>query len=600
MLALVKLNWNTNREDFGMKKLFKGTLNGIKNSVIRFPLTIGVSTVCVILLIYISETTSGANNDYIETLGRITMVIALGIPLSLCTKLFFERIEGYKKVSLYTSYIVGAVLLVFYYFFLLRDVGMVSVSRYVGFSLILYIMFLLTLYLPNSEDFEIVVVGIFTRFFTTILYSLVLYLGLAAILFTIDKLLGINIKGEIYYYTCLIVAGIFAPSFFLAGIKGKKRILTLNDYSKLLNILILYIVMPLITVYTIILYIYFGKIIITRQWPEGLVSHLVLWYSVISACILFFISPMIHEKIWPRKYMKYFPKTIIPLIIMMFISIGIRIRSYGVTENRYFVVALGIWVFLVMIYFSTAKKLKNVILPLSLAVIITISVFGPISSYSVSKHSQNKRLNKIFVKNNMIKGNKIIKANTKITNEDAKQITSILNYFDKKHSLRDISELPQDFKTSNMEKDIGVKYTEEYNENNNGYFSFNSLGASELMNIKGYDYFFDSRNSQVRQQQQINTTLSINFDNQLSTLKITKDGKDIYKKDLQGFANTLMNKYGINQNQQNISSREMLFEDENDKAKIKIQFYNISGSRNTTSDKIESVNFEFYLVFKVK
>ena len=76
-----------------------------------------------------------------------------------------------------------------------------------------------------------------------------------------------------------------------------------------------------------------------------------------------------------------------------------------------------------------------------------------------------------------------------------------------------------------MEKDIGVKYTEEYNENNNGYFSFNSLGASELMNIKGYDYFFDSRNGQVRQQQQINTTLSINFDNQLSTLKITKDWK---------------------------------------------------------------------------
>jgi len=64
----------------------------------------------------ISEITSGANNDFIETLGRITMVIALGIPLSLCTKLFFERIEGYKKVSRYTSYIVCAVLLVFLLF----------------------------------------------------------------------------------------------------------------------------------------------------------------------------------------------------------------------------------------------------------------------------------------------------------------------------------------------------------------------------------------------------------------------------------------------------------------------------------------------------
>ncbi len=229
-------------------------------------------------------------------------------------------------------------------------------------------------------------------------------------------------------------------------------------------VLVLYIIMPLISVYTIILYIYFGKIIITRQWPEGLVSHLVLWYSAISAAVLFFITPLLNEKAWPRRYMKYFPKAILPLIVMMFISIGIRINAYGVTENRYFVVALGIWVFLVMIYFSTTKKLRNIVLPISLAVITIISVFGPFSSYSVSKYSQNKRLNKIFVKNNMIKDNKVIKASAKVTDEDARQITSILNYFERNHSLRDIKELPEDFKTADMEKVLGVKYSEENNQ----------------------------------------------------------------------------------------------------------------------------------------
>ena len=79
---------------------------------------------------------------------------------------------------------------------------------------------------------------------------------------------------------------------FLAGIPTKNEKLSLEDYSRLLKVLVLYIVMPLITVYTIILYIYFGKIIITRVWPEGLVSHLVLWYSVISAAVLFFITPL--------------------------------------------------------------------------------------------------------------------------------------------------------------------------------------------------------------------------------------------------------------------------------------------------------------------
>src|SRR5665647_3939030 len=182
-----------------MKKICIGILTGIKNSLERFPQTIGISSTCVILLIYMSEITPGTSGDFIETLRRVTMVIALGIPLSVSIKLFFERLENYKKALLYASYLGSMLLLVLYYYFFLQDIGMVSMSRYIGFSLILYLIFLFISYLPNRDDFEFFVIRVFTRFFTTILYSLVLYLGLAAILFTIDKLLGVNIKGELYY-----------------------------------------------------------------------------------------------------------------------------------------------------------------------------------------------------------------------------------------------------------------------------------------------------------------------------------------------------------------------------------------------------------------
>jgi hypothetical protein len=581
-----------------VKGLFKGILKGIKNSIKRFPLTICISMACVILLIYISEITPGANSDYIETLGRVTMTFALGIPLSLCIKLYFERSELYKDMSLYGSYIGGTVLLILYYFLLLTDVGMVSMSRYVAVSLILYLVFLFIAYLPSRQEFELYVIKVFTRFFTTVLYSLVLYLGLIAILFTIDKLLGINIRSELYYYTFLSVAGIFAPSFLLSGIPIKSEVLSLEDYSRLLKVLVLYIIMPLISVYTIILYVYFGKIIITRQWPEGLVSHLVLWYSVISAAVLFFITPLLDEKGWTKKYMSYFPKAILPLIAMMFISIGIRINAYGVTENRYYVVALGIWVFLVMIYFAFARRQRNIVLPVSLAIITFISVFGPISSYSISKHSQNKRLNQIFVKNNMIKDNKAVKASTVVSDVDARNVSSILNYFDRNHSLSDVKELPKDFKVDQMEKVLGIKYTDEYYGNNNEYFSFNSAGSSELIDIRGYDYFSGPRNN--GKEMITNTSLSINFDYDSSILKVTESGKDIYKVDLQIFADKLIGKYGFNQKGESFPQEEMTFEDENDNVKIKIIFNNISGNKNSSSGKMESKNFDFYVLLKSK
>jgi hypothetical protein len=581
-----------------MKTLFIGIIKGIKNSLKRFPQTVGISATCVILLIYIAEIRPEASNNLIETLSKITMTLALGIPLSLCIKLYFERLGDYKRILLHASYSGGAILLILYYYFFLKDLGMVSISRYIAFSLILYLIFLFISYLPNGNNFELYVIRVFARLFTTVLYSIVLFLGLMAILFTIDKLLGINIKGELYYYTWLIVAGVFAPSFFLAGIPVKNERLTLNDYSGLLRILVLYIIMPLISIYTIILYIYFGKIIITRQWPNGLVSHLVLWYSAISVGVLFFISPLLDEKNWPRRYMRSFPKVILPLIIMMFISIGIRIREYGVTENRYFVVALSIWVFLVMIYFAVTKKLRNIVLPLSLVVITTISVFGPFSSYSVSKYSQNNRLNKIFVKNKMLVDDKVIKANAKVTDEDASQITSILNYFDRNHSLKDVKNLPKGFEIHDIEKVLGVKYTDEYSEGNNGYFFFNSISDSEPMDVRGYDYLFDLRNTGPRNSE--NKSLNISFDYESGILKITQNGKDIYKRDLQDFASKLMDKYGINQSNQNIAQEEMSFEDENNKVKIKIQFLNISGNKNILNGKVESKNFQFYVLVKVK
>ena len=581
-----------------MKTLFKGIYSGIKNSIKRFPLTIGISTACVILLIYISEITIHGGSNSVEKLSRVNMVLALGIPLSLCIKLFFERFENYKPIRLYSSYLGGAILLILYYYFLYKEVNMVSMTRYIAVSLIFYLVFLFISYLPKHENFELYIVKIFTRFFTTILYSLVLFLGLAAILFTIDELLGINIKGEFYYYTFLSVAGIFAPAYFLAGIPTKNEKLSLEDYSRLLKVLVLYIVMPLITVYTIILYIYFGKIIITRVWPQGLVSHLVLWYSVISAAVLFFITPLSNEKSWPRRYMRYFPKAILPLIVMMFISIGIRINAYGLTENRYYVVALGIWAFVVMIYFAFGTKLRNIILPLSLAIITFVSVFGPLSSYSISKYSQSKRINEIFVKNNMIKDNNVIKASAMVSQDDAKNITSILNYFERKHSLTDIKTLPKDFKTSDMEKVLGVKYTDEYFGNNNEFYYFSSAGLQEPIDIRGYDYFFDSRNyGQIASE---NSSFNIRFDYETTTLKITKVGKEIYSRDLQYFADKVIEKYGMNQNGASIPSKELNFEDENGSVKIKIQFNNISGNKNPSNGEMESKNFDFYVIVKVK
>lgn len=317
-------------------------ITSLHASLKRFPIAIGLSTSAAIIMMILVHNEQSFNNDVQDILGRIVMVLALGIPVSLCSKLIFERKGSILPIAKAAIYLLEAACLVLYYFFLLKDLNMVTATRYIGLSLSLYLAFIFIPYFYGRDGFELYVIRLLGRFFTTVIYSVVLYLGTAAILFTIDKLLEIRIDEMVYIDVLFAVVGIFAHSFFLAGTPLYEEQFETSNYPKLLKVLVLYIIMPILAVYTAILYVYFAKIIVTLQWPIGMVAHLVLWYSVVCAVIIFFISPLYGENKWTRGFTFLLPKVIIPLLLMMFVSIGIRVKAYGITENRYFVILLGL------------------------------------------------------------------------------------------------------------------------------------------------------------------------------------------------------------------------------------------------------------------
>lgn len=572
-----------------IKNLLKGLYLGLR----RFPMTILLSTSIAVILIYLSELKPVG-----DTLSKIAMVFALGIPLSLSIKLFFEKGNDESIIKITIVYIFGTLTLALYYFLLLKNLNMTDITRYIAVSLALYLIFLFIPYFPRRESFEMYIITVISGFFITVLYSLVLFGGLSAILFTVDKLLGIQVLGKIYYYTWIFVVFIFAVSYFLSNIPVKDNDFSSKNYPKLLKILLLYIVMPLLTAYTIILYIYFGKIIVTIQWPEGLVSHLVLWYSIIVTLVLFFITPLLDVNGWASKFHKLMPRIIVPLLIMMFISIGIRIRAYGVTERRYYVVILATWIFSIMLYFAFTKKLRNIIIPFTLSIVALLSVFGPISSYSISKYSQNRRLEKILIANNMLIGG-TIQNNGNITKEDKVHVTSILEYFNRNHSLNDVSHLPIGFKMEDMNKVFGFSAEHPNLESTDSYFYFTRSSEQRALDIKGYDYLIETRYLMDKNAAS-NTELNAVYDYESAKIKINYRGNQIYTKDLTVFVNNIIDKHDISMKGNNLSSDEMTFEDENDKIKVRFVFESISGRKNPANQSIDNKSFEFHMMIKIK
>ena len=440
------------------------------------------------------------------------------------------------------------------------------------------------------------VIKLFTRLIITFVYSGVMYGGICAIIFAINKLLGVPISEKIYLDTLFIVAGIFGTCFFLGGIPAIDEELDENNYPVIFKILVLYIVIPILSAYTLVLYIYFVKILITSQWPSGMVTNLVLWYSMIGIAVLFFISPLKDLVKWVKYFIFWFSKIILPLIAMMFVSMGIRLSAYGITENRYYVLIMGAWIAAIMIYISLKKNTRNIILPVSLAIIAVLSVMGPWSSFSVSEFSQNKRLESILTKYDMIENNTIIKTKTELPDADKTEITQIISYFENSKRLKDVKYLPENYNNSNFEDEFGFSPTYNYPNLKEPYFYKYLETLDTPIDIKGFDYFFDIKGISNNNTQS-NKGLTVKFDIPDLDLVINNEDKEIYKRNLLDYADSIYKKYNT-ADPNTLTAADMTFTDQNDKVSVKFLINNISG--NNQSDKLIIDTFDFYLFVKIK
>ncbi|HHW91711.1 MAG TPA: DUF4153 domain-containing protein [Firmicutes bacterium] len=541
----------------------KNVAGRIAFSLKRFPEPLVFAFVTVLILIYLNHnhTQPAADN-----LLRVAMTLALGVPLTLCLRMMGERGTG-PKVPAILAYGLAILFLFGYYHFLLPDQNMVSMTRYMALNLAFYLFFIAIPYWGRNRGFEHYVLELGMGFAATYFYSLALFAGLAAILFTINALFSAGIPGEVYLDLFLVVAGIFAPAYFLAGIPAYGVEYKREDYPKFFQILLLYIVMPLLTVYTAILYVYFFKIIITRYWPEGIVSHLVLWYSLVSIAVIFSIYPLKERNQWVRVFVACFPKLILPLLLMLFLAMGIRIRAYGVTENRYLVLAGGLWTTGMMLYYALKKDNRNVTIVLSAAIITVLVVSGPWSAYAVSKHSQNIQLEKLLTKNGMIVAGNIVPS-PEIPQADKERISSIINYFHNNHSLADLELLPPGFTLAQMEEVFGFDLTFGTWDR---YFRYHLEGTG-LLDVSEYDYYLPVVAGHQDSMEVKEGGLTIFY--AAPVLKIEREGQIIYEKNIEEVALAI---HAAHEGEVVLDKEEMTFVEENEHLRIMFLFQHIDG-----------------------
>lgn len=574
-------------------KFGKTLLAKLFSSLQRFPETLLFCAATVTVLIFLVHGKPGTGVEFEESLGRLAAVLALGIPLSLSIKVFFERAKFLKiplKILIYAAAAAGLTL---YYFFLLQDFSMVSLSRYVAISLALYLAFTFIPYFYRRQNYELYVIRLFISFLITYLFAAILFGGLSAILATINHLFSAGISEKIYIDIWLIVAGIFAPAFFLADIPKGDREVEPESYPRVISVLLSYIVMPLILAYCAILYVYFVKILVTRQWPEVMVSHLVLWYAITSTLVIFCIHPLRRANRWIKTFISYFPILILPLLGMMFAAMGIRVAAYGITENRYFVLATGLWVTGSMLYLIFARKPRNVFLPASLALVAVLAVCGPWSSYSVSALSQNRRFEKIAAEYNLIQDGKITKSAADLPRTAQSEISSIILYFDRHHGLDRLRALPDGFETDRMEALFGFPLYPEYEFPSDGeiYFHYTLDDKEAYWDISDFDYFMQFSPAGQRY---LADNFEVIYSPEDHELKIMLQDKEVYSQNAAEIAIKL-HRDNAGKSKELLPKDEMTFIDRRGDLNLLYIFKVIGGWEKSATGEVRVDFLDFYL-----
>ena len=274
---------------------------------------------------------------------------------------------------------------------------------------------------------------LFLRYLIAAFYAAVLWIGLSVALGALDKLFGMKVPGETYFKLWAIMAFGFHPWFFLAGVpRNFAGLDTLDDYPVGLKVFTQFVLMPLVAVYLVILTAYLGKIIITRTWPGGWIGYLVSSVSTVGVLALLLVHP-IRERAdsrWVNWYGRWWFVAILPSLAMLLMAIGKRLEQYGVTEPRYFLLVLALWMLGLSLYYGITASRNIKLIPMSLAVVAVLASAGPWGAYAISRRSQVSRLDRILQANHMGRAGDAGRAPSvgAVSFEDRRELSALLRY----------------------------------------------------------------------------------------------------------------------------------------------------------------------------
>src|SRR3954451_4371933 len=359
--------------------------------IVRFPWTMAAGIAAAIFAI-VGTTRHGHEEIWI----RATATAALGLPLSVALTLFAEE-RDWARTRTAALNAMGFVLLGLFFWTWPGPEQKHEVIRYLQLSAGLHLLVAILPFAGQRESnaFWQYNRHLFLGFLRAVVFSKVLFLGLAVALLALNKLFGVKVPGELYARMYFVIVFVINTAIFLAAVPSRLTELASDtSYPRVLKVFSQYILTPLVFIYLVILLAYLVKIVFGGEWPSGWIGWLVTRVAVAGLLGFMLVHPLRDnpEEGWIRTYTRWLFVGLIPAAVVLLVAFWKRMLPYGMTELRLLGVLLGIWLLAIAVSYTVNSEAGIRRIPLTLALLLLVTLYGPLSVTRYSVASQGRRL----------------------------------------------------------------------------------------------------------------------------------------------------------------------------------------------------------------
>jgi hypothetical protein len=562
----------------------------------RFPLVILSSIALEVFLIIIID----RSIEDLSELNQFAFTASLGISLFFALRMFSERYKLSLVVQTVSSIVILGLLTIYYF---LDDIDHVTfMFRFLSIIIGTHLLVALSAYIKvaNPEGFWQFNKRLLMRFLTSAFFSLALFAGLSLAIVGTDKLLGVDWDSDIYTHLFAFIGTIFNTWFFLAGIpKSLEEIDKEVNYEKVVRLFAQYVLIPITTIYLVILYVYELKILVDWNLPKGWVSVLIFAYAALGILANLLLFPLIRQegKKWIKTFSKFFYITLFPLFILLYLALDVRISEYGYTEARYYGVVLLGWLFLIAVYFILSKKKNIKAIPYTLAFLAFTTIIGPWSASSVTVSSQKGKLLAMFEEFEIFEDGKV-REGIELSSEDYSRFNDQIRFLEQRGEYPWVIEKINDLGNLELDKDSTSSYTLDESL---GFIKINQktrttgkyLGQmesawqiNENTSIYNFNFSYSASKEHSSTVYHGDNSAKIIVNKTAKTVVIEfENGKEI-KFDFKEIVKEYNSDYGSNPNKSN----KMILQQENSMAYVYILLNEIQGNDKEEEIKLQIAN----------